>query len=164
MKFMVSDWKLLVSINDPFPLWNCTCLVTVVRKCSKSGRLRSTLVQSLQKRIQISDFCWHMSKFPCLRGCFFRDTPVVPSGKRLHNYGKSPFFMGKSTINGPCSTANCLFTGGYHISDLSIRHVHLGIAVPSKPSRRERRKQRGSCRIQNRVEKSTMLWYGCSYM
>ena len=23
----------------------------------------------------------------------------VPSGKRLHNYGKSPFFMGKSTIN-----------------------------------------------------------------
>ena len=24
----------------------------------------------------------------------------VPSGKLLHNYGKSPFFMGKSTING----------------------------------------------------------------
>ena len=24
----------------------------------------------------------------------------VPSGKRLHNYGKSPFSMGKSTING----------------------------------------------------------------
>ena len=24
----------------------------------------------------------------------------LPSGKRLHNYGKSPFFMGKSTING----------------------------------------------------------------
>jgi hypothetical protein len=24
----------------------------------------------------------------------------IPSGKRLHNYGKSPFFMGKSTING----------------------------------------------------------------
>jgi hypothetical protein len=24
----------------------------------------------------------------------------VPSGKRLHSYGKSPFFMGKSTING----------------------------------------------------------------
>ena len=23
----------------------------------------------------------------------------LPSGKRLHNYGKSPFFMGKSTIN-----------------------------------------------------------------
>ena len=22
-----------------------------------------------------------------------------PSGKRLHNYGKSPFSMGKSTIN-----------------------------------------------------------------
>ena len=24
----------------------------------------------------------------------------LPSGKRLHNYGKSPFFMGKLTING----------------------------------------------------------------
>jgi len=23
----------------------------------------------------------------------------LPSGKRLHNYGKSPFSMGKSTIN-----------------------------------------------------------------
>jgi hypothetical protein len=26
--------------------------------------------------------------------------PEIPSGKRLHNYGKSPFFMGNSTING----------------------------------------------------------------
>ena len=26
----------------------------------------------------------------------------LPSGKRLHNYGKSPFLMGKSTINGNC--------------------------------------------------------------
>jgi hypothetical protein len=25
---------------------------------------------------------------------------ILPSGKRLHNYGKSPFFMGKLTING----------------------------------------------------------------
>jgi hypothetical protein len=25
---------------------------------------------------------------------------ALPSGKRLHNYGKSPFLMGKSTING----------------------------------------------------------------
>ena len=28
-------------------------------------------------------------------------------GKRLHNYGKSPLLMGKSSINGPCSIANC---------------------------------------------------------
>jgi hypothetical protein len=27
-------------------------------------------------------------------------TVDVHSGKRLHNYGKSPFLMGKSTING----------------------------------------------------------------
>jgi hypothetical protein len=25
---------------------------------------------------------------------------TVPAGKRLHNYGKSPFLMGKLTING----------------------------------------------------------------
>ena len=24
---------------------------------------------------------------------------IVPSGKRLHNYGKSPFLVGKSTIS-----------------------------------------------------------------
>jgi hypothetical protein len=28
------------------------------------------------------------------------DLGMLPSGKRLHNYGKSPFSMGKSTING----------------------------------------------------------------
>jgi hypothetical protein len=26
--------------------------------------------------------------------------PYLPSGKLSHNYGKSPFLMGKSTING----------------------------------------------------------------
>ena len=25
---------------------------------------------------------------------------LIPSGKRLHSYGKSPFLMGKSTIDG----------------------------------------------------------------
>ena len=30
--------------------------------------------------------------------------PHIPSGKRLHNYGKSPFLMGKS-INEPFSIA-----------------------------------------------------------
>ena len=34
----------------------------------------------------------------------------LPSGKRLHNYGKSPFSTGKSTINGPFSIAMWLFT------------------------------------------------------
>ena len=27
------------------------------------------------------------------------DVAPLPSGKRLHNYGQSPFLMGKSTIN-----------------------------------------------------------------
>ena len=31
----------------------------------------------------------------------------LPSGKQPHNYGQSPFFIGKSTINGPFSVANC---------------------------------------------------------
>ena len=35
----------------------------------------------------------------------------LPSGKRLHNYGKSPCFMGKLTIStGPCSITFCMFT------------------------------------------------------
>ena len=39
----------------------------------------------------------------------------VPSGKRLHNYGKSPFLMGKSTINGT------LLVGGLeHVDYFSI--------------------------------------------
>ena len=29
---------------------------------------------------------------------FSHNTQLLPSGKRLHNYGKSPFFMGKLTI------------------------------------------------------------------
>jgi len=34
-------------------------------------------------------------------GCVFPGCyTYVPSGKRLHNYGTSPFSMGKSTING----------------------------------------------------------------
>ena len=31
--------------------------------------------------------------------------PHLPSGKRLRNYGKPPFLMGKSTINGNFSIA-----------------------------------------------------------
>ena len=37
--------------------------------------------------------------------------PRVPSGKRLHNYGKSPFLMGKFTINGPFSIAMLNYQG-----------------------------------------------------
>ena len=33
----------------------------------------------------------------------FHSPQHLPSGKRLHTYGKSPFFMGKSTINVPLS-------------------------------------------------------------
>ena len=36
------------------------------------------------------------------------DVGNLPSGKHTKNYGKSPFFMGKSTIStGPFSIANC---------------------------------------------------------
>jgi len=37
---------------------------------------------------------------------------ALPSGKHTKNYGKSPFLMGKSTINGPFSIAFCMFTRG----------------------------------------------------
>ena len=45
--------------------------------------------------------------YPTVRffwGKFLQD---LPSGKRLHNYGKSPLLLGKSTINGPCSIVIC---------------------------------------------------------
>ena len=32
-------------------------------------------------------------------GMWIKMEDVLPSGKRLHSYGKSPFLMGKSTIN-----------------------------------------------------------------
>jgi hypothetical protein len=34
---------------------------------------------------------------------------LVASGKRLQNYGKPPFVIGKSAINGPCSIAMLLY-------------------------------------------------------
>ena len=34
---------------------------------------------------------------------------LVPSGKRLHNYGKSQFLMGKLTIKWPCSIAMLVY-------------------------------------------------------
>ena len=44
--------------------------------------------------------------------------PTLPSGQRLHNYGKSPFSMGKSTISMAIfKFANCLFTRGYSNSN-----------------------------------------------
>ena len=36
---------------------------------------------------------WHREKMRTVEICY-------PFGKRLHNYGKSPFLMGKLTING----------------------------------------------------------------
>jgi hypothetical protein len=42
-------------------------------------------------------FCGPHVAIPMARENIMGD---VPSGKRLHNYGKSPFLMGKSTING----------------------------------------------------------------
>ena len=33
-------------------------------------------------------------------GTYWAFLELLPSGKQPHNYGKSPFLMGKSTING----------------------------------------------------------------
>ena len=50
----------------------------------------------------ISEQCVDFTR--CCRGCWPIKTHV-PSGKHTKNYGKSPFLMGKSTINGPFSIA-----------------------------------------------------------
>ena len=47
-----------------------------------------------QNQIDLPSLCW-----------LIHNPPTIPSGKLLHNYGKSPFLMGKSTINGHFSIA-----------------------------------------------------------
>ena len=55
----------------------------------------------------------------------------IPSGKLSQNYGKTPFSMGKSTINGQFSIAVCMFTRGYiyrytlRLFNIAIEYGHL---------------------------------------
>ena len=57
-----------------------------------------------------------------------RNSPVssmsfpLPSGKLTYNYRKSPFFMGKSTINGQFSIAFCMFIrpGNFQLTSMSF--------------------------------------------
>ena len=62
----------------------------------------------------INPFINHLQPPTIKRG---QEIPHLPSGKRLHNYGKSAFFMGKSCTsarNGPFSIANWLvYQAGY---------------------------------------------------
>ena len=63
---------------------------------------------------------WGISSAPLPRqslGIF-----LIPSGKRLHNYGKSTFLMGKSTINGPFCIAMLVYQRVTSISD----HISAG--------------------------------------
>ena len=43
-----------------------------------------------------------------------KNTWNIPSGKRSHNYGKSPVFIGKTHYKWPCSIAMSVITRGYH--------------------------------------------------
>ena len=49
----------------------------------------------------------------------------LPSGKRLHNYGKSLFLMGKHTINGPFSMA-MLNNQRVFQTKMAITHLFVG--------------------------------------
>ena len=56
----------------------------------------------------ISDFITRVPPVGLIPGGITDFFAKLPSGKRLHSYGKPPFFMGKSTIStGPFSIANC---------------------------------------------------------
>ena len=52
---------------------------------------------------------------------------LKPSGKRLHNYGKSPFFMGKSTISMAISNSYVKFPEGNwsHLEMILATNVHF---------------------------------------
>ena len=53
---------------------------------------------------EFSAFGFHFLKNTPLRKVMIITVHLqIPSGKRLHNYGKSPCFMGKFTINGDCA-------------------------------------------------------------
>ena len=51
----------------------------------------------------------------------------LPPGKRLHNYGTSPFFMGKSTIKVPFSIAMFVYPEGidFCLQDRTIVEVNV---------------------------------------
>ena len=69
--------------------------------------------------ISLTAVVWSLQWFPKSWGnlCLFLPSDnqtfagkaPIPSGKRLHNYGKSPFLLGKSTINGPFSIAMLVY-------------------------------------------------------
>ena len=56
--------------------------------------------------INWSVYTWYLSSYNHFTVIFGEMTSIkqtfqnIPSGKRLHNYGKSPCLMGKLTING----------------------------------------------------------------
>jgi hypothetical protein len=51
---------------------------------------------------------------------------MIPSGKRLHNYGKSPFLIGKSTIVywqfHVMILDQCLLGAPWHLSSGAVEH------------------------------------------
>ena len=53
---------------------------------------------------------------------------LLPFGKRLHNCGKSPFVMGKSTIStGPFSIVFCMFTSLPEGNPYIYMYIHIHI-------------------------------------
>ena len=50
------------------------------------------------------------------------DLDDLPSGELLHNYGKTPFSMGKTTINGPLSIAMLHYQ---RVSQFGLREIHI---------------------------------------
>ena len=51
----------------------------------------------------------------------------VPSGKRLHNYGTSPFFMGKSTIS--MAIFNSYVSHYQRVPGKSEKYVIVGVSM-----------------------------------
>ena len=57
----------------------------------------------------------------------------IPSGKLTNSYGKSQVLMGKYTINGPFSIANCQITRGYQSPVHEVRNTpEMHLATPVK--------------------------------
>ena len=78
------------------------------RKAPKSGRCFSQL--QVGKRRSWGIF-GAIRSFAYTVDVWNHSCPLV----NWHNYRKSPFLMGKLSINGPCSIAFCMFTRGYKL-------------------------------------------------
>ena len=96
--------KMVLIGIDPYPfhLWQYRSTASAAKE--RSPKLRRAASEGTSQRAHQASMASAAScschPRPEHRGgsSWFQGCPGIPSGKRLHNYAKSPFLMGKSTM------------------------------------------------------------------